>query len=230
MPIAKPKIRTCRGCGKIEHDLSRNLVNKYCSKECYVKYGAGQHLKTGKLLKCNNCNSEFYARGAYLTRGKKFCSRACYLLTPNFTNLVRVCLTCQKQLTSRRRKQMFCCYRCSKLGNLNPNWKDNSTGRPRGWAALRIWREEVFLRDNYTCRICGSYGNYLEPHHLDGFHWCGERRFDITNGVTLCVPCHKKFHSIYTTFYNTEDQWIAFKSQALIAATDPVNSLKRTAA
>lgn len=76
-----------------------------------------------------------------------------------------------------------------------------------GGMSAAKWRKEVFNRDNYTCLICNQYGGTLNAHHLDGWGWCKERRFDITNGVTLCVSCHKNYHKIYGVLNNTEEQF-----------------------
>ena len=65
------------------------------------------------------------------------------------------------------------------------------------------------------CECCGAKnGNgktiILNAHHKDGYHWCVERRHDVTNGVTLCDECHKEFHDIYGNRNNTEEQYNEF--------------------
>ena len=75
--------------------------------------------------------------------------------------------------------------------------------------SLHRWRISVIKRDNGKCVLCEENGK-LEVHHLDGYHWCKSRRYDIDNGVTLCSECHKEFHSIYTTKNNTEEQFKKF--------------------
>lgn len=76
----------------------------------------------------------------------------------------------------------------------------------------RKWKISVFRRDNYTCWYCGKYDrNDLNAHHKDGHHWCVERRYDVSNGATLCIDCHKSFHLQYGYKNNTEeqfDEWI----------------------
>ena len=55
----------------------------------------------------------------------------------------------------------------------------------------KLWREKVFERDNYTCVICGKIGQELNADHIKSFAEYPEYRYDLDNGRTLCVPCHK---------------------------------------
>ena len=55
------------------------------------------------------------------------------------------------------------------------------------------WREKVFNRDNYTCQDCKKRGSIeLNAHHIKPWSIFKELRFDIRNGITLCVRCHQK--------------------------------------
>ncbi len=80
------------------------------------------------------------------------------------------------------------------------NWKggiSKISQRIRVSAEYRLWRESVFKRDDYTCQICSARnGNgvrvILNADHIKPFAYFPELRFDINNGRTLCVPCHKK--------------------------------------
>ncbi len=58
-----------------------------------------------------------------------------------------------------------------------------------------IWRTAVFKRDDYTCQDCGERGGDLEAHHIFWWSKFPLFRFLVWNGKTLCVKCHKKFHS-----------------------------------
>lgn len=57
----------------------------------------------------------------------------------------------------------------------------------------KLWRESVFKRDNYTCTFCGdSKGGNLNADHIKPFAFYPELRFELSNGRTLCIECHKK--------------------------------------
>ncbi|MHA1483149.1 MAG: HNH endonuclease [Candidatus Heimdallarchaeaceae archaeon] len=72
----------------------------------------------------------------------------------------------------------------------------------------RQWRSDVFTRDDFTCQECGVRGGDLEAHHIKPFYKiikenniktlqgaldC-EELWNINNGRTLCLQCHRKSH------------------------------------
>lgn len=85
-------------------------------------------------------------------------------------------------------------------GKNHYNWKGGITPelrRLRATAKYQIWRNAVFLRDDFTCQDCGlRSGNgkavYLEAHHIKSFALFPELRFRIDNGITYCLGCHIK--------------------------------------
>lgn len=56
------------------------------------------------------------------------------------------------------------------------------------------WRNNVFERDNYTCQKCFNVGGKLNAHHIKHFSKHIELRFNVNNGITLCLNCHKEIH------------------------------------
>lgn len=56
----------------------------------------------------------------------------------------------------------------------------------------KLWRESIFKRDDYRCLDCGQRGGQLNADHIYPFSLYTRLRFDINNGQTLCVDCHKK--------------------------------------
>jgi hypothetical protein len=96
-------------------------------------------------------------------------------------------------------------------GENAPNWQGGKTLENytiRHGLEYRLWRESVFKRDDFTCLECGARnGNgkkiTLNADHIKSFSQFPELRFDIDNGRTLCVPCHRKTptYGFYTGKY-----------------------------
>ena len=57
---------------------------------------------------------------------------------------------------------------------------------------MKQWRKDVFERDDYRCMSCGDRGVKLHADHILPFAYFPRLRFDINNGRTLCVDCHKQ--------------------------------------
>jgi hypothetical protein len=63
----------------------------------------------------------------------------------------------------------------------------------------KLWRKSVFERDNYTCQVC-KYKSHtsinnksdIQVHHIKPFAYFPNLRLEITNGITLCISCHRK--------------------------------------
>ena len=83
--------------------------------------------------------------------------------------------------------------RLNMRGINNPNWK-GGTGSERhtamGRLEYKIWRASIFKRDDYACILCKSKGK-IHANHI--IRWADdiEKRYNVTNGVTLCIPCHQ---------------------------------------
>ena len=94
------------------------------------------------------------------------------------------------------------------------NWKggvESENRRIRKGIDFRLWRESVYIRDNWTCQKCGSKNEkgqrtYLHPHHIKNFSDFPELRFAIDNGITFCQKCHTKFHKKYGYSNNNKEQ------------------------
>jgi len=102
----------------------------------------------------------------------------------------------------------------TKINRLRPsnkhyNWKGGITPeniKIRNGIEMRLWRESVFARDNWTCQKYGIRGGKLCPHHIQNFAQFPELRFAIDNGTTLSVKAHKEFHKKYGVKNNTKEQ------------------------
>jgi hypothetical protein len=85
------------------------------------------------------------------------------------------------------------------------------TSRERGRFKDLGIREELFKNADFTCDICKDHGGKLNAHHLDGWNWCIEKRFDLSNLVCLCHACHSGFHKKYNNRDNTKEQYEEYK-------------------
>jgi 5-methylcytosine-specific restriction endonuclease McrA len=69
--------------------------------------------------------------------------------------------------------------------------KYSSEPRPN----IEKWRKSVYERDEYKCQICQADHN-LNAHHIMGWKNYPDYRYDIDNGITLCLPCHQNVHRL----------------------------------
>jgi predicted DNA-binding antitoxin AbrB/MazE fold protein/ribosomal protein L32 len=82
-------------------------------------------------------------------------------------------------------------------GEKNPNWKGGISSEKeieRKSKQWKEWRTKVYARDKYTCQKCNIKGKILHPHHIKYRDTNPELKFDVDNGRTLCIPCHRKTH------------------------------------
>ena len=80
-------------------------------------------------------------------------------------------------------------------GEKNWRWKGGITPenmRIRKSIEIKLWREAVFVRDNWTCQRCFKKGGILQADHIKRFSEYPELRFAIDNGRTLCKECHRR--------------------------------------
>lgn len=85
------------------------------------------------------------------------------------------------------KKRQFC-------GSAHPNWRGGRTPEirlARKNGAYSEWRKKVFQRDNFTCQDCGDRGVELNADHIQSFTFFPDLRYELSNGRTLCVPCHR---------------------------------------
>lgn len=95
----------------------------------------------------------------------------------------------------------------------SPNWKGGIDHAGYYYDFYKFLRHEIKERDNYTCQLCNKKerSNKLNVHHIDENKSNNERY----NLITLCISCHKKFHTkksdrlLYKTqaLYNTKKQY-----------------------
>jgi hypothetical protein len=100
----------------------------------------------------------------------------------------------------------------AKRGKDNWKWRGGITPlylQIRHLPEYKEWIKNIFKRDNWTCILCGINGTTINADHIEKFSDIISKYniksvedalkcqilWDISNGRTLCVPCHKKRHS-----------------------------------
>ena len=202
------------------------------------KHSAGWKSKKVKRY-CLICNKEFDVMPAYIKRGDgKFCSSKCFGIwtsqnqrgenNPSWKGgkIKRICQMCNKVFfvfpaEVKYGRGKFCSRKCQgKWQSKNYRGKNHSAWKGGITPITRLiresnkykqWRQNVFIRDDFTCQKCGQIGGNLEAHHKKPFHKLIEEvkkylplldlyegamvytpLWDIDNGITLCEECHKK--------------------------------------
>lgn len=164
---------TCAFC---EIRFENPFGQKYCSLKCSGLARRGTYSsKPPKEFICTYCRKAFKSKRQCSTRTPQFCSIRC---------------SNRLQTDETRRKNSI-----TQLGIKPDEWRGFTTPKNRKARASREykeWRAAVFARDNHTCQFCGMRGVKLHADHTKPFAIFLDLRYDVDNGRTLCVPCHKK--------------------------------------
>ena len=168
-----------------------------------VKRAKGVRLRDIAPKTCEQCGATF-TKSPKETYGyfqaKRYCASTCHdaarrgVTTAQNAQVPMSCLECGAAFTAApwqiKAGRRFCGRPCTdkhRNQGLTP-----APQRERQSAAGRAWRLAVFERDDWTCQICGARGAELNADHIKPFALFPELRFDVDNGRTLCVPCHRK--------------------------------------
>lgn len=174
----------------------------WCSKPCTKK-----GIPRSEEIRAKISKSHFGIRPDAETRAKMSANR---IGKPNFKNRGKIRSEETKLKNSLAHR-----------GEKSAQWKGGLTSLirlVRRGVKYRTWRTTVYQRDNYTCVECGEDKHYLNADHIIQFalllrmnniktveqaEAC-EGLWDITNGRTLCLPCHK----LTDTYLNKGKQYL----------------------
>lgn len=177
-------------------------TSKMC-RDCYLK--SIRRPENYITRNCLKCETEFIIHKALTKNNQGFyCSRSCaHIGRPIEKKRTRVPITCHmcgelfdKHLSEIKRNKTgkhFCSSDCWYSYNRRDNhylWSGGQNERIN--SQYFEWRKAVLERDHYFCRWCHSQDR-LEVHHIWKFSKYPERRWDVSNGLTLCHDCHLSF-------------------------------------
>ena len=100
-------------------------------------------------------------------------------------------LLCNTHNAQRARGRSFTPIRARILGG---NGSRNERQAAMSRKEYREWRLSVFIRDSFTCQLCSAERCAtveIEANHIQTWRNCPSRRYDVSNGITLCTECHR---------------------------------------
>lgn len=178
-------------------------------------------LKTGENRKCLVCGNSFYVKRYRILDGQgNYCSKDCYHVSkigttgywkgkkrPEITGVNSkvwrggetglMCIVCGNPYFVERGRintAKYCSFRCYWIDKDRGLTPKNEKGRKI--RKYREWRTSVFTRDGFRCQICKKVGGKLNAHHIKNYSIFKNLRYDVNNGITLCLSCHKICHFV----------------------------------
>jgi hypothetical protein len=190
--------KNCLVCAKVfEVKLYRINTAKCCSFKCSGIYkgrtltgvNAPSWKGGGISIICGFCNKEFFDKPNRASV-RRHCSKECQN-NARRTVSPRPCFYCGIEFkpAHRRKEAIYCsrkCYMKGAVGKNAPRWLGGKSFEPYPVAFNKEFKTRVRERDNYTCAICGEYGNVV--HHINYV------KMDTfpKNCIIVCSSCHIK--------------------------------------
>jgi len=174
----------CPTCNKNIYDYFSNK-RKFCSKLCFDKFQIGK-----VWYKNHPKGKQQWMNLSGLKKGQGWNKKPSKML---------ICPICEKRFsphTYQLKWRITCSNECrikrlAQISEANlPKIKSILKLRTSG--AYRRWRKSVFERDDYTCQMCKITSEKMIADHIKSFTLFPSLRFDVDNGRTLCINCHKQ--------------------------------------
>jgi len=184
----------------------------------------------GKIIRCVECSKEFYVAQWQLKRNSRFCSKKCRYESKEVGLKISIAKLggTRPPITEETREKLRKNAKEKGFGKWMKGKKLSEETRQkisknsaRIWLGklirtsfeYKLWRKGVFLKDKYTCILCGdNQGGNLEADHypipfsailnkliveqgLENLYNKAlkyEMFWILDNGRTLCRECHKK--------------------------------------
>jgi hypothetical protein len=187
----------CLNCGtEFTVRNYRKDTAKYCSKKCLHTSEIRISITASKLMgRCVNPKTTFKAGHKHSEEVRMRMSGKRPNANPwnKKPDVFIVCANCgiEKKIKPAYEGKAKCCSKkCS--DSHKDQGKTSEQKKIRTSNQYAEWRKAVFERDGYTCVECGIKGGKLNADHIKRFVDFPELRFDVSNGRTMCEPCHRK--------------------------------------
>jgi hypothetical protein len=198
----------CQSCGKSfrSDKACKGRLPKYCSRECAA-------LSKIRWSICLNCGKQYRTSKEAGNRNKCFCSMDCagaYKKGKPLSEAWKSALSDAKkgkpiphlhtsEVVAKISKSLTGKPQPWMRGTKHPNYKNGGAGYSERITAMgkleyKNWRRFVFERDGYSCQQCQQSGKRLQAHHKKSWANYPELRYEVDNGITLCLKCHREFH------------------------------------
>ena len=201
-----------------EYKNARSNLDYKCSCGNISKIRLVHFLRGHRCKKCGREKTKKNLRWSYKDVENKFKDNGCELLSKEYKNwhspLDYICSCGTKSKITL--SHFLSGQRCKKCGiekmsgenspSYNHNLTDEDRIKGRKTPENDIWRKGVYIKNDFTCQKCFQSGVYLNAHHILNYSSNKELRFEDSNGITFCQPCHKQFHKKYSNKNNTQEQ------------------------
>lgn len=169
-------------------------LRKYCSRKCLDNSKFGNTYRRGKKHPniWNKGKKNPYTQKTLLKMSKSMRKVALEKGFGKWMAGKKASIETRKKLSETMKKRV-----ADGKHNFYIDGRTPEVKRIRTSLEYKLWRESVYKRDNYTCQECGARSGkgkkvVLNADHIKPFALHPELRFDINNGRTLCIDCHKK--------------------------------------
>lgn len=194
---------------KMSKNSPKLMLGKYLSEETKTKIRIARAKQVFSIESLKKRSISMMGRKASLETRKKI-SEARKGMKFSKEHLKNMSLSrIGKYPSIESRKKMADSHR----GEKGSNWQGGITTenhKIRDSLEIKLWREAVFKRDDWTCQKTGVKGDQIQAHHIQNFSNFPSLRFAIDNGMTLSKQSHKKFHKKYGIKNNTREQLLEF--------------------
>jgi hypothetical protein len=141
---------------------------------------------------CDTCGARIASNGWWSEKGGEHCCVRCSFIAGDISE--------EEFLVASEGSFWFKMRAAVKSGKIYV-WEKNKRSpflkKPSDYRKTKeyySWRLSVFERDKFACVYCHGSKPRIEAHHLKKFIDYPDFRFDVNNGITLCLPCHHNAH------------------------------------